>query len=619
MSGVKPLRSVQNLRSLREKLLSNSNNNKGLIKVCCGTGCRASGGEEVLTAFSEATKSNGLDFEVKSTGCQGFCENGPLVTIEPEGIFYNRVKRLDIKKIVDFTLNRSQIIDELLYVDSVTGKPYATNQDIPFYKKQKRLVLRNCGKIDPTNIQDYIKIGGYTALETVLSESTPEEVIDAIKASGLRGRGGAGFTTGLKWELTRAAKGSEKYVICNGDEGDPGAFMDRSVMEGDPHSVLEGMIVCAYAVGDATKGFIYVRTEYPLAVNNLGVAIKQAQELGLLGKNILGTGFDFTIEIKTGAGAFVCGEETALIASLEGNRGMPRLKPPYPAQSGLWGCPTVINNVETLAAVPWIARNGWKTFADIGLGKSKGTKVFALTGKVKNTGLIEVPMGVTLREIVFDIGGGILDDKKFKAVQIGGPSGGCIPEEHLDISVDFESLQEVGSMMGSGGLVVLDDNTCMVDMAKFFLNFVQHESCGKCIPCRIGTMRMLEILERITKGEAEEEDIKNLEILARDVKIASLCGLGQTAPNPVLTTLRYFRDEYEAHIKERRCEAGVCVDLVTVSISEKLCRGCGVCVKHCPAKAIIGIPKEVYHIDTEKCIKCKQCIEHCPFEAIYVP
>lgn len=605
----KPLKNVDNLRLLRKKLLAETK--KEVVRVCCGTGCSATGGEKVLEALSEEVSEKGLNFEVRPTGCQGFCEKGPLVVTEPSGILYQRVKPFDARKIADLTLVRNQAFDGLLYVDSTSGKLCKTDKDIPFYQKQLRLVLRNCGHVDPTSIDDYIKLGGYSALEKVLSEMAPQDVIDEIKASGLRGRGGAGFPTGLKWELTRKIEGNEKYVICNGDEGDPGAFMDRSVMEGDPHSVLEGMIICAYAIGDIRKGLIYARAEYPLAVKHLKVAINQAQELGLLGSDILGSGFDFDIEIKRGAGAFVCGESTALMFSIEGKRGMPRVTPPRSVERGLWAKPTCLNNVETFANVPIIIEKGAGWYSNFGTENSKGTKVFALTGKVKNTGLIEVPMGVTLREIVFDIGGGILDNKKFKAVQIGGPSGGCVPEEHLDITVDFESLQKVGSMMGSGGLVVVDDDTCMVDLARFFLSFTQKESCGKCPPCRIGTYEMLTILDRIVAGEGKQGDIESLEEIGKMVISTSLCGLGQSAPNPVLSTIRYFRNEYESHINDGNCLAKACRSMGSYRIESNDCILCGLCKSACAFEAIIE-ERDRLLIDEKYCTHCGACISVCP-------
>jgi NADH-quinone oxidoreductase subunit F/NADP-reducing hydrogenase subunit HndC len=575
-----------------------------------------SGSQKVLDSFrTELRKANLRDIELMESGCHGFCSQGPIVVVKPEEVFYPQVEPEQVQRIVHEHLGQGKIVHDFLFVEPLTEKRIPHYKDINFYKKQTRIVLRNCGSIEPEKIEDYTERDGYEALRRILSVS-PDEVINEVKKSGLRGRGGAGFLTGSKWELTRKSAGEKKYIICNADEGDPGAFMDRSVLEGDPHSVLEGMAIAAYAIG-ADEGYIYVRAEYPLAVRRLQVAIKQARSQGFLGKNILGTPFNFDVHIKQGAGAFVCGEETALILSIEGERGMPRLRPPYPANSGLWGKPTNINNVETFANVPWIIMNGAEKYSSIGTEKSKGTKIFAVTGKVKNSGLVEVPMGTTLREVIFGVCGGIKDDREFKAVQIGGPSGGCLPEELLDTPIDYESIVETGAIMGSGGMVVADEKTCMVDLAKFFLTFTCNESCGKCVPCRLGMKGMLNILTRITWGQGNKEDIGLLKTLARDVKIASLCGLGQTAPNPVLTTLKYFDDEYEMHVKERRCEAGVCEDLTLIAIKENLCQGCGICIKHCPVEAIIGERKEVHHIDVEKCIKCGLCIENCPFDAIY--
>ncbi len=545
------LNSIQDLRNLRERLKKERKTGQSTLVVCGGTGCETFGGHELYESLNSVIKDRGLGEKVslKKTGCQGFCERGPLVTIWPSNTFYQKVKETDARKIIDETITKNHILENLLYTDPQTGKKVVSQTEVPFYKKQQRLVLRLNGIIDPTSIHDYIAAGGYSSFEKVLEGMSPEQVIKEVADSGLRGRGGAGFPTGKKWEFVRKATGDIKYIICNGDEGDPGAFMDRSVLEGNPHQVLEGMIIAAYAIG-STKGYFYVRAEYPMAVEHVQKAIDQANELGLLGQNILGKGLDLSLEIKKGAGAFVCGEETALIASIEGKRGMPRIRPPYPAISGLWGKPTCINNVETLANVPVIVEKGAQWYSSIGTQGSKGTKVFALAGNVRNTGLVEVPMGTTLREIIFDIGGGIIKGRKFKAAQIGGPSGGCVPEEYLDTPIDYESLQKVGAIMGSGGLIVVDDKTSMVEMARYFMNFVQDESCGKCVPCRIGTRRMLEILKRILSGEGKESDLDLLLELATHTKETSLCGLGQTGPNPVLSTLRYFRHEYEALLQK---------------------------------------------------------------------
>ncbi|MDO8886273.1 NADH-quinone oxidoreductase subunit NuoF [Candidatus Oleimmundimicrobium sp.] len=588
------------------------------VFICTGTGCVLSGSEKVKTAFkNELKKRKILEIDIVQTGCHGFCQQGPIVVIQPTGVFYPRVSVENVPRIVEEHLVGGKVVEDLLYEDSLTNKKIPLYKDINFYKKQNRIVLRNCGLIDPENVDDYIEHGGYKAFKKVLSEMAPEDVVEEIKASGLRGRGGAGFPTGLKWDFARKASGDIKYIICNADEGDPGAFMDRSVLEGDPHSILEGMMIAGYAIG-ATEGYIYARAEYPLAVKRLRIAVEQARKKGFLGKNILGSSLNFEIKIKEGAGAFVCGEETALMASIEGKRGMPRIRPPFPAQSGLWGKPTNINNVETLANIAWIITNGADKFAAIGTGKSKGTKIFAITGKVKNGGLVEVPMGTTLRDIIFDICGGIKEDKEFKAVQIGGPSGGCLPAKFLDISIDYESLTETGAIVGSGGMVVMDESSCIVDLAKYFLAFTQKESCGKCVPCRIGTKRMFEMLQRMTRGESSEEEIVLLEQLAQDVKVSSLCGLGQTAPNPVLTMLKYFREEFEEHVKEGKCRAGVCSELIAYVIKENVCKGCGVCKKHCPVGAISGEKKHPHEIDIEKCVKCGICMQHCPFDAIYI-
>ena len=587
------------------------------VLICGGTGCTSSGAAEVIGSFKQELARRKLDEEVLvvPTGCHGMCEMGPIVVVYPEGTFYCKVTASDVPEIVEEHIYKGRPVKRLMYEGSGDMPALPHYKDIPFYGKQHRIALANCGYINPENIDEYIARGGYEALGKAITSMTPAQVIDEVKASGLRGRGGGGFPTGLKWSFCAAAQGDKKYVICNADEGDPGAFMDRSILEGDPHSVIEGMMLGGYAMG-ADEGYVYCRAEYPLAIERLKHAIAVAEGYGLLGNNIMNSSFSFHLHIKEGAGAFVCGEETALMGSIEGRRGMPRPRPPFPANSGLWGHPTNINNVETWANVPQIVGNGGEWYAAMGTEKSKGTKVFALTGKVKHTGLVEVPMGITLREIIFDIGGGILDDKKFKAVQIGGPSGGCLTEEHLDTPVSYESLTALGAIMGSGGLVVMDEDNCMVDVAKFFLEFTQKESCGKCVPCREGTKHMLLLLEKITEGKGTMEDLAMLEELAHMVRDMSLCGLGQTAPNPVLTTLRYFKEEYLAHIVDKRCPAGACTALLEYTILQDVCKKCGICAKNCPVHCIPGDRKSGYLIETDKCIRCGTCFEKCPFGAI---
>jgi NADH:ubiquinone oxidoreductase subunit F (NADH-binding)/(2Fe-2S) ferredoxin/Pyruvate/2-oxoacid:ferredoxin oxidoreductase delta subunit len=613
------IKSISDLEKWKENILSKQKQDEIVVSVCGGTGCHAYGCEKVRDEFAKVIRNNGdvKKIRLRYTGCRGFCERGPVVTIQPQGVFYQRVQEKDVPLILTETVKNGKILDHLLYEDAITKQKLTSEKDIPFYKAQNRLVLGNNGMIEPTKIEDYIGIGGYQALVKALYEMKPEQIIDEIKASGLRGRGGAGFPTGKKWEDCRKTPGELKYIICNCDEGDPGAYMDRSLLEGNPHSVLEGMLIGAYAIG-GSHGYIYVRHEYLLACKNAEIAITQARKAGLLGKNILGSGFSFDVEIAKGGGAFVCGESTALISSIEGRVGEPRSKQIHTVEKGLWGKPTNLNNVETWANVPLIINKGSKWFSSIGTEKSKGTKIFSLVGKVKNTGLVEVPMGITLKEIIFDIGGGQQDGRKIKAVQTGGPSGGCIPASLFDLAVDFDSLTKVGSMMGSGGMIVMDEGTCMVDVAKYFVHFLQEESCGKCLPCREGLKRMGEILDRITEGKGNDEDLSLLEELAEVVADTSLCGLGKTAPNPVLSALRYFRPEFEAHIHQKRCPAAVCTPLIRYSISESDCTGCGACAKICPTQAIKGEKKQSHLILAEICSKCGSCIDVCKANAVMV-
>jgi len=618
MRPIKKIKSLKELEAVIEKEIElRKSDTRAVLTVSAGTCGQARGSLKVIDSLKSAIKKGNLEYKVKIrvTGCHGFCEAEPNIIIHPHDLFYQKVEPKNGKDIVDQTVLKNKVIDSLLFTDPTTGEKATRESEISFYKKQRRLVLGDNALIDPTDIYDYLSIGGYRSLLKVLETMTPENVIATIKKAGLRGRGGAGFPTGTKWEVAKRIQGDTKYIICNADEGDPGAYMDRSLLEGNPHRVLEGMIIGAFAIG-ASEGYVYVRDEYPLAVKNITLAINQARKLGLLGKKILGTKFNFDVHIAKGAGAFVCGEETALIASIEGRVGEPRQRPPFPAVRGLWGKPTTINNVETWGNVPMIIDKGADWYSRIGTDGSKGTKIFSLVGKINNTGLVEVPMGISLREIIFDVGGGIPEGKKFKAVQTGGPSGGCLPAEMLDLPIDYESLTKAGSIMGSGGMIVMDEKTCMVDVAKYFLNFLRDESCGKCVSCREGTQRMWEIVKNITEGCGKEGDLELLEELAMIVKDSSLCGLGQTASNPVLSTLRYFRDEYEAHIKEKRCPAGVCVNLIRYVVIPEKCTGCLACKNACPQDAIRGVIRGVHIIDQAKCIKCGACLEACRFEAV---
>ena len=631
------LHSVADFRLWQASLATAWDESKPCLRVCDGTGCRALGSQKVLAGLRDELGKVRIHtpIQVVGTGCPGFCECGPLVTIYPQRISYQKVKPDDVPDIVRKTLVGGKTLERLLYTDPRTGQHIHAEPDLPFYKKQMRLVLDFNGRIDPTRLEDYVALGGYTALVKALTKMSPEQIIAEVKASGLRGRGGAGFPAGVKWEKTRAHIQNSKlkiqdsssaishqpsaigYIVCNADEGDPGALMDRSVVEGNPHSVIEGMIIGAYAMG-APQGYVYIRAEYPLAVENLRIAIKQAEQTGLLGEDILGTGFDFALNVRLGAGAFVCVEETALMASIEGRTGEPRARPPFPSESGLWGKPTNINNVETWANIPIIINRGSQAFAAIGTDKSKGTKIFSVVGRINNTGLVEVPMGITLREVIYDIGGGIPKGKRFKAAQLGGPSGGCIPAEHLDVPIDYESLTALGAIMGSGGMVVTDEDTCMVDFARYFMKFVQEESCGKCVPCRVGTKVMLTLLERICAGKGQPGDVDYLQRLGEQIKLASLCGLGQTAPNPVLSTIRYFRDEYQAHIFDKKCPAKVCKGLITYSIVADKCTGCMVCLHNCPTNAITGAKQQAHVIDAALCTRCGMCASVCKFEAVVV-
>ncbi len=614
------LNSVKELEQFRAQCLAGSDPNRPCLTVCAGSGCTAAGAEDVLAALRKSLEKHGLQekVDVKSTGCHGFCEKGPVMIVWPEGTFYNGVGAGNANDIVASVADGHKPVEKLLYTDPVTKQKVHKEDEVPFYAHQQRVLFGNNGRIDPKNIEDYLRVGGYKAVAKVLETLTPEKVVENITKSGLRGRGGAGFPTGVKWGLARKnGKDGERYIICNADEGDPGAFMDRSLLEGNPHSVIEGMIIGAFALG-AKEGYVYVRAEYPLAVKHLAIALAQAEELGFLGDDILGSGLRFRVNIVQGAGAFVCGEETALIASIEGKVGEPHPRPPYPAQKGLFGKPTIINNVKTWASVPQIVNRGHEWYSAIGTEKSKGTMVFSLVGKINNTGLVEVPMGITIRKMIEEIGGGVPNGKQFKAVQIGGPSGGCIPASLIDLPIDYEELVKAGSMMGSGGMVVMDENTCMVDVARYFMEFLEDESCGQCFPCREGTQRLREILERICQGKGTEEDLALLEDLSWMIKETSLCALGQTAANPVMTTVRYFKDEYLAHIRDHKCPAKVCRELIYYQIDETLCDGCHACVRVCASDAILGEKKQAHKIDTGKCIKCGACIEVCNPKAVQV-
>ncbi len=615
----KKVSSLKELDSLRETICKTRNPDKTCITICAGTGCLAYGTQKIIDHFRKEIETNNLKEKIslRTSGCHGFCERGPIVVIHPSNIFYQRITLDDVSDIVHKTALKGEIIDRLLFTDPVSKEKIVHEREVPFYLKQMRLVFGMNGQIDPANIEDYIAIGGYSGLAKAVSQMKPSEVIEEVKKAKLRGRGGGGFEAGWKWDLTSKASGSPKYVICNADEGDPGAYMDRSILEGNPHLVLEGMIIGAYAIG-SEHGYIYVRNEYPLAVKNITNAIETAKKFGFLGENILGSGFNFDVQINRGGGAFVCGESSALFASIEGRSGEPRAKYIHATDFGLYNKPTNLNNVETWANVPLIINKGADWYCSIGTEKSKGTKIFSLVGNINNTGLVEVPMGITLREIIYDIGGGIPKGRKFKAVQTGGPSGGCIPEKYIDMPVDFDELAKIGSMMGSGGMIVMDERTCMVDVAKYFLKFLEDESCGKCVPCREGIKQMRIILDRICQGKGKEEDIDTLEWMSQAIKDGSLCALGGSAPNPVLTTLMYFKDEYEAHIKEKKCPAGVCKELISYLIDKELCTGCHACVRACPTKAAAGEKKAPHFIDKDKCIKCGACFEVCKFDAVKI-